>query len=62
MTLLGERMTAIKNTRRFLLDLLNPKDTPNVPLKIRRQARDLLKHYPSSFDVDCWYEVMRRQP
>ena len=46
MTLPNERINAIKRTREFLRDLLNPKKTPKVPKCIRQQASDCLKHYP----------------
>lgn len=51
MTLPFERKLAIKNTREFLKSLLDPKKTPKVPLELRKQARSLLKHYPSDFDM-----------
>jgi hypothetical protein len=51
MTLPFERKLAIKNTREFLKSLLDPKRTPKVPLSLRKQARSLLKHYPSDFDM-----------
>lgn len=51
MTLPDERTRAVYYTRKFLLDLLNPKATPRVPKDIRRHARSLLRHYPSLFDL-----------
>lgn len=51
MTLPDERRSAVSWTRRFLLDLIDPKKTPKVPLDIRRQARSLLKHYPQENDL-----------
>ena len=52
MTLNYERYLAMKSTRRFLMALMNPKDTPKVPLKIRKEARRLLKHYPEEYHMD----------
>lgn len=51
MTLPRERRQALKNTQRFLYDLLDPKKTPKVPLAIRVVARNCLRHYPNGFDM-----------
>lgn len=50
MTLPKERLTAIKQARDFLYSLLDPKETPGVPRRIRLEARRCLKHYPT----DCY--------
>jgi hypothetical protein len=52
MTTKDERYLAIKNTHRFLRSLLDPKETPRVPRKIRIMARSLLKHYPQEYEVE----------
>ena len=52
MTVPVERKHAVLNVERFLLDLCNPRATPRVPKNVREQARRLLKHYPSKFDMD----------
>ena len=52
MTLNYERSSAVKATRRFLMDLMDPKQTPRVPRKIRQQARSMLKHYPEDFHME----------
>lgn len=52
MTLPSERYRAVRYTERFLLELCNPKLTPRVPKRIREQARSLLRHYPSSYDME----------
>jgi hypothetical protein len=52
MTLPNERNRAVRNTRRFLYSLIIAQLTPRVPLKVRRMARQLLKHYPSDFEMD----------
>jgi hypothetical protein len=49
MTLPNERTNAILNTRRFLLDLLDPKKTPRVPKDVRKKAYRLLKHFHMFF-------------
>ena len=47
-----ERKWAIDNTKKFLLDLMDPKKTPRVPMSIRREARNCLKHYPTEYDME----------
>lgn len=51
MTLPDERLRALCYTKAFLIALINPKQTPKVPLEIRRWARSCLKHYPSELDM-----------
>ena len=53
MTMPDEAHRAVVQTRRFLVDLLDPKKTPRVPSAIRVQARRLVKHYP----FDCEVEI-----
>ena len=50
MTLPDERYRAVVQTMRFLTDILN---TPRVPKQIKEQARSLLRHYPT------WYDMQR---
>lgn len=52
MTLPFERTSAVNRTREFLIDLMDPRETPRIPKTIRDQARSLLRHYPSSFEMD----------
>jgi hypothetical protein len=52
MTLPDERVRAVITTRDFLRDLLDPSCTPRVPRAIRKRAGWLLKHYPSSLDME----------
>lgn len=52
MTLPYERTNAIANVERFLMDLCDPQKTPRIPKVIRRRAGSLLKHYPTSFDME----------
>ena len=51
MTLPIERTNAVKRTEQFLLDLCNSKKTPRVPAGIREEARRLLRHYPTKYDL-----------
>lgn len=52
MTTTDERYQAILNARDFLYRLMDPKQTPKVPKKIRQEARARLKHFPTDFDVE----------
>lgn len=52
MTLPIERTNAVVWTESFLKDLLDPKKTPRVPKTIRDQARRLLRHYPTKFEME----------
>lgn len=52
MTIPLERTRTVIGTREFLRALMNPKETPRVPLAVRQQARSLLKHYPSRWDIE----------
>jgi len=51
MTLPIERTNAVKRTEQFLLDLCNAKKTPRVPASVREEARRLLRHYPTKYDL-----------
>lgn len=51
MTLPNERRNAVTNVERFLLDLSNPRITPRIPKEVRDRARSLLKHYPTTYDM-----------
>lgn len=48
MTLPDERYRAVVQTTKFLTEILN---TPRVPKTIKEQARSLLRHYPSAYDM-----------
>lgn len=52
MTLPFEEKRAINYTRKFLLDLTDPRETPRVPKDIRERAKSLLRHYPYEYRVD----------
>jgi hypothetical protein len=52
MTIPIERTNAVIRTEKFLYDLLDSKKTPRVPRSIRQQASNLLRHYPSEFDMN----------
>ena len=52
MTVPVERTRAVIRTQKFLFDLLDPKVTPRVPLSVRKEARNLLRHYPTEFEMN----------
>ena len=57
MTVAFERTRAVNNARYFLQQLMDSRATPRVPLEIRRQARSLLKHYPTDWDMEQIAEI-----
>ena len=48
MTLPDERYRAVMQTQKFLIEILN---TPRVPKSVKDEARALLRHYPSEYDM-----------
>ena len=48
MTLPDERYRAVVQATKFLTEILN---TPRVPKQIKEQAKSLLRHYPSAYDM-----------
>ena len=51
MTLPDERYRAVIQTEKFLKSLCFSSETKRVPLAVRQQARALLRHYPSEYDM-----------
>jgi hypothetical protein len=51
MTLPDERYRAVRQTQQFLLDLLDSKKYPRIPRAVRGEARRLLRHYPTEWDM-----------
>ena len=49
MTLPHERYRATLRARQFLVDLLT---VPRIPSAVRMDARSVLKHFPTSYDLD----------
>lgn len=58
MTIPSEELQALKRSRNFLVDLINPVLTPRVPPYIRHAARDCVKHYPFDHVIE---EVWKRR-
>jgi hypothetical protein len=62
MTLPYERTRAVMYTKRFLLNICDPKVTPGLPKEIRQEARGLLRHYPEKHDLQmvskCWEDKL----
>ena len=53
MTLPDERYRAVLWANRFLHDLATDKDRyRGVPAAVRREALSILRHYPSTWDMD----------
>ncbi len=52
MTLPDERYRAVMWAGRFLERLSYSSETPRVPLKIREEARSILRHFPGEWDMD----------
>lgn len=52
MTLPDERYRAIRQTRQFLVDLMDPTTYPRIPRYVRTEAYRMLRHYPSDYDLD----------
>lgn len=52
MTIPFERTRALIQTKEFLQALLDPTETPRVPKALRDQAKRLLRHYPTYFDLE----------
>lgn len=48
MTLPDERYRAVVQTQKFLVEILS---TPRVPKSIKDGARAMLRHYPSTWDM-----------
>jgi hypothetical protein len=52
MTLPDERYRAVVQTAKFLQSLCYSSETKRVPLAVRQEARRLLRHYPSEYDMN----------
>lgn len=52
MTLPYERTYAVLAARRLLVSLIDPKATPKVPKYLREWALDVLRHYPTDYDME----------
>lgn len=59
MTLPDERYRAIKYSRDFLRDLLDPKKTPKVPRAVRQRALACLRHFPHEYEME---DVAKKVP
>lgn len=51
MTMPLERTNAVNRVREFLRKLLVASETPRIPKSVRLEAKSLLKHYPSEYDL-----------
>lgn len=55
MSLPDEKMRALLTAHTFLINLLNPQDTPRVPKAIRERACRVLRHYPYDYEIREFY-------
>ncbi len=52
MTLPDERYRAVLWASRFLQEIAyDPKRRPRIPKEVRQEAKTILRHFPSSFDL-----------
>jgi len=51
MTTHEEKHRSLLEARAFLFRLLDPQQTPRVPVAIRKEAARVVKHYPSPIDL-----------
>jgi len=51
MTMPSERTRAVLHTREFLQWVLHAEATPDMVIRMKREARALLRHYPSTIDM-----------
>lgn len=56
MTMPDERYRALVEGMKLIEDLLIPHVTPRVPTHIRERARWVMRHYPSSHDLEVLAE------
>jgi hypothetical protein len=61
MTVPFEKVISVKNAREFLFELLDPKKTPKVPKSVRKRAYQLLKHFPSDFNLKQIQNLKHKQ-
>ena len=59
MTLPVERTRSVQYAADFLLRLAQPAFTKRVPKAVRDEARRILRHYPTAYDLA---ELARRAP
>lgn len=59
MTVPRERLNALYKAKEFMLSLLDPKQTPKVPKKIRKEAYWVLRHFPADYELE---QVKKKLP
>ena len=53
MTMPNERRNAVNYTRQFLVELMDPKKTPQSTISaVRKEAYRCLKHYPGDYHME----------
>ena len=53
-----ERARALVQTKQFLEAMLDPKQTPRTPRRMRGQAKALVKHYPGLFEIEMAHKAL----
>ena len=56
MTIPREEKMSLEWAENFLIRLIHPKQTPRVPSAIRREARQILRHYPVKLKIEALYK------
>jgi hypothetical protein len=58
MTLPDERYRSLVQTKKFLIELLSPHQTPRVPKIVRQRASALLRHWPDDYHLEMMTQDM----
>ena len=53
-----EEYHSLKETYKFMCDLIDPKKYPAIPAKIRKNASYCMRNYPAAKDWDKVYETV----
>ena len=59
MTLPVERTRSVQSAADFLLRLCRPEFSKRIPKAVREEARRILRHYPTAYDLS---DLARRAP
>jgi len=58
MTIPFERTRELVQTKEFLEAMLDPKQTPRTPRRMRGKAKAILRHYPSLFEIKMAHQAL----
>jgi len=62
MTMPAERTRAFSWAGQLLIELLDPDLNPDIPEKVREQARRVLRHYPAPLEIVSLAQRDERNP